>query len=269
MVVEGVRLNQESPKLPELTERQIREKHYYEEYSLLKEVDVDLMPAQGNVDRPNSYWYVSKLVRQFFSAPGMKVLDFGCGPGTTSVQYAKMGYQVYGFDIAAGNIQSAQRLAKKYGVQDQCNLQVGVAEHLDFPDNFFDVIAGIDILHHVDIPKAIAECRRVLRPGGIAVFHEPIVVPFFDSIRNSPVGKQIVSKDSSIQSHITEDERKLTAADLAIIRTIGTYEERRFLLFGRLSRFFSVDHFENIDALMLQLPLVNKFGGRVVMRMQK
>jgi ubiquinone/menaquinone biosynthesis C-methylase UbiE len=48
------------------------------------------------------------------------------------------------------------------------------AEATTFPDNSFDLICGSSILHHLNLDKACAEIRRILRPDGGAVFIEPL-----------------------------------------------------------------------------------------------
>jgi SAM-dependent methyltransferase len=48
------------------------------------------------------------------------------------------------------------------------------AEELAFPDGTFDAVCGTGILHHLNLEQAAAEIRRVLKPGGRAVFIEPL-----------------------------------------------------------------------------------------------
>ena len=110
-------------------------------------------------------------MRQHFRSADQKLLDFGCGKGEYSVLLSKSGYEVFGFDISPNNIAIARRLAGKYEASERTHFQVGVAERLDYPADYFDVIIGTDILHHVEISQALSECSRVLKKGGIAIFH--------------------------------------------------------------------------------------------------
>ena len=48
------------------------------------------------------------------------------------------------------------------------------AEDLSLPENFFDLIAGSAILHHTDLNLAVQNIHRVLKPGGRAIFIEPM-----------------------------------------------------------------------------------------------
>lgn len=139
-----------------LSQRQERERDYYNQYALRQEAEVNLDPILGREKRPwNSYWRLFELVNSHYR-PGARLLDFGCGWGSNTVVFAHIGYDVSAFDISEQNVASTRELAQKYGVSDKVTLQVEAAECLDYPNEYFDVIAGIDILHHVDIPQAIS-----------------------------------------------------------------------------------------------------------------
>jgi ubiquinone/menaquinone biosynthesis C-methylase UbiE len=101
---------------------------------------------------------------------GRQLLDCGCGKGHTSVMLAKRGAQVSAFDIAEPDLAIAARLAQANGVP--LALYTLVFENLSFADASFDLAFGACVLHHVDIPRAMAELQRVLKPGGRAVFIE-------------------------------------------------------------------------------------------------
>ena len=93
-----------------------------------------------------------------------------------------------GFDLSEKNIKIAQKLARRHSLDGRCRFQPMAAERLTYPDNTFDVIVGIDILHHVEIGPAIDEAFRVLKPGGVAIFKEHAEVPVLDPIRNTASG---------------------------------------------------------------------------------
>lgn len=259
----------------ELSERQKRELEYYNTYSDMTAPNkVDFEPVMGRIKRPwNSYWYAAELAVKHFHSKDQRLLDFGCGYGYYAMQYARIGYQVYGFDISPNNISHAQRLAEHYHFSDRTHFTTGVAEELNFPDKFFDIIVGIDILHHVEVRRAIDECARVLKPGGIAIFHEPVRVPIFDSLRESKLAVRLVPNTVSFERHITEDERKLDAIDLEAVRSLDPDPSfKYFLLFSRLER-FSRKHqvtLEKFDSHFFRLfPFTQRFGGRIVMTLRK
>lgn len=260
-----------------LTDRQRREQEYYEEYSRrFPSRNVNFDPVEGRERRPwNSYWFVYDFVRNIYPGPTQTLLDFGCGSGETSIMCAHLGYEVHAFDISPGNVDLARKLAEEYKFQDRVHFSVQVAEAVDYPDEMFDVVLGIDILHHVEIEAAMQEVRRVLRPGGIAVFREHIEAPIFDRLRNSWVGRRIISNEKSFERNITEDERKLNKADMAIIRRIlPALDVHRFRLTSRLNALLPSHRLvvacEKLDQRIFHwLPPLRVFGGSVVLIARK
>ncbi len=264
---------------PSLTDRQRRELEFYEEFSERNApAEVSFDPISGEETRPwNSYWSLIEVVRSQFVSEGQRLLDFGCGKGEFSVIFAKIGYEVAGFDLSPNNVAIAQQLAQKYDLAGRTRFSVGVAERLDYPDESFDVIVGIDILHHVAIPQALSECTRVLKPGGLAVFHEPARVPVFDWLRETRFGMWVAPREVSLDRHITHDERKLSPADFKLIGDAGLkLTAERFLLFSRLDRFVrkpgskEPSSLEKMDARLFRLlPFLKRFGGIVVLALRK
>ena len=102
---------------------------------------------------------------------GKHVLDLGSGHGMAAIVLARRGAHVTGLELSAGYLDESRRRAEANGVT--VDWVRANAEHLPFPDGSFDRVWGNAILHHLDIGRAADELRRVLRPGGIAVFCEP------------------------------------------------------------------------------------------------
>lgn len=101
---------------------------------------------------------------------GKRVLDIGLGYGTLGGVLVDRGARYTGVDISPGPVaMMAHRIALARR-ETQCNAQQGSALALPFPDGEFDLVVSIGCLHHTgDLPRAIAEVRRVIRPGGDAV----------------------------------------------------------------------------------------------------
>jgi 2-polyprenyl-3-methyl-5-hydroxy-6-metoxy-1,4-benzoquinol methylase len=102
---------------------------------------------------------------------GRRVLDFGCGHGMAAVVLARQGATVTAFDLSPGYLQEATHRARANGVS--IDFVQADGERLPFADASFDRIWGNAVLHHLDQKIAGRELRRVLRPGGVAVFCEP------------------------------------------------------------------------------------------------
>jgi ubiquinone/menaquinone biosynthesis C-methylase UbiE len=262
-----------------LTPRHERERQFYDEYSKRNEAaEICFDPVTAKQPRPwNSYWYAIGLAKEHFRKAGQKLLDFGCGPGEFSLLYAKIGYQVYAFDLSENNIFIARERADKYQFSERARFSVGIAEELGYPSDYFDVIMGVDILHHVDINRAISECARVLKKGGIAIFHEPVQVPAFERLRESRIGMRLAPKKKSYDLHLTDDERKLTADELQCVTQLGTeISVKRFHLTSRLSRFIKNRNggrpavFEKLDERLIRaVPSLGNYGGIVVVKVTK
>ena len=113
--------------------------------------------------------------------PGMKLLDFGCGPGNISVGLADRVApgEFHGIDMEESQVELA-RSAAKSGGHGNMAFQVGNVYDLPFEDDTFDVAHCHAVLMHVpNTQAALAEVRRVLKPGGIIASREVIVASSF------------------------------------------------------------------------------------------
>ncbi|MBB6097544.1 ubiquinone/menaquinone biosynthesis C-methylase UbiE [Deinobacterium chartae] len=103
-------------------------------------------------------------------APGDTALDVGCGPGIDTLALAREvgpGGQVLGIDASEAAVQQANRAAEQQGCSAWTRHRVGRAEQLPCADASVDAARAERLLQHLSDPAAaIAELRRVLRPGG-------------------------------------------------------------------------------------------------------
>ena len=96
---------------------------------------------------------------------GKRVLDVGCGQGIDVANYAMAGAHVTGLDLTPRHVELAR--AHLEALELQAEVVEGDAERLPLPDQSFDRASSNGVLHHTpDMPAALREVRRVLRPGG-------------------------------------------------------------------------------------------------------
>src|SRR3954454_7694820 len=107
------------------------------------------------------------LVGRLGIKAGMKVLDLGCGDGTTALPAAKRGADVLGVDIAQNLVEAGNRRATKEGLTN-CRFQEGDASNLQgLPDKSFDLVVSIFGAMFAPKPLDVAkEMVRVTKPGG-------------------------------------------------------------------------------------------------------
>jgi tellurite methyltransferase len=104
--------------------------------------------------------------------PGMRILDAGCGSGRNIVYLLREGYQVYGVDSDAWEVESVRRLAQTLApTLSKSNFRVEAVEEMSFGDAFADVVISNTVLHfarddaHFD--SMLNGSWRVLKPGGL------------------------------------------------------------------------------------------------------
>jgi ubiquinone/menaquinone biosynthesis C-methylase UbiE len=101
-----------------------------------------------------------------------RVLDLGCAIGNSTAPWVKAYPQTeaHGIDVAAPCLRYGHMRANALGLTVHLSQQN--AEHLDYPDNYFDVVASALLFHETSRPavkRIFEECFRVLKPGGVAI----------------------------------------------------------------------------------------------------
>ena len=205
-----------------LTDRQVRELEYHREHAkqkatlLTRPFSYDVMESERR-RWWNGYWSMYSFLRQL-PVEGKKVLVVGCGFGDDALRLAKLGADVYAFDLSPDSLEIARALAVREGLQ--IDFRQMPAERLAYESNFFDYVLACDILHHVEIPQAMAELVRVSKDQAMFVINELYSHSFTNKIRHStfvektlyPAMQSFIYQHS--QPYITEDERKLTEGDM-------------------------------------------------------
>jgi len=114
--------------------------------------------------------YQKKLqITQSYLKPDMKLLEFGCGTGTTALKHAPFVDRILAIDISARMLEIAERKTEAAGIGNVLFERAAI-DDFTAPDNHFDVVLGMSILHLLaDRDMAIAKVRKMLKPGGVFV----------------------------------------------------------------------------------------------------
>ncbi|MBN1288712.1 MAG: class I SAM-dependent methyltransferase [Actinobacteria bacterium] len=100
-----------------------------------------------------------------------RMLDVGCGTGYASLNICMrdgLVEELHACDISDGMVDVFLENASSLGIRAKAKRSE--MEQLDYPDNYFDIVLGHAVLHHVpDLKKAFSEIGRVLVPGGICI----------------------------------------------------------------------------------------------------
>jgi SAM-dependent methyltransferase len=204
--------------MDQLAERVAREKAAYDNGTVAGTVPAESLKLQSRFfhvfECPNSARserYLDEVTTRY--AKGKDMLDYGCYNGWMLPRFLQMGpASITGLDISEAAIAKARA---EYG--DRAKFFTGDAHAMPFPNDSFDVVVGRGILHHLDLDLALKEIRRVLRPGGKAIFVEPLA--------DNPGAKLLRAITPKAR---TRDEKPLTRSDI----------EHADALFGGSSHFF-------------------------------
>ena len=108
---------------------------------------------------------------------GMDLLDVGCGPASITADLTERVApgRVVALDAAAGALEAARATLRERGLSEQVEVTSGDVMALPFEDASFDVVHAHQVLQHLADPVgALAEMRRVTRPGGIVAVRDAV-----------------------------------------------------------------------------------------------
>lgn len=171
--------------------------------------DTDLLsmaPLSGRQSRPwNPDWYIYQLLTQrHLSDLNQQILVIHCGQGDVAIRLAMLGYDVYGIDADPAHIDWAREFALRHAVTDRCNFAVMATDDIQYDDERFDVIVGIDALKQCDYATTIQQLHRILKPAGTAIFRQQVLTP----IDASPVSDMALTLNELAQLSDTFEDVK-------------------------------------------------------------
>jgi sarcosine/dimethylglycine N-methyltransferase len=157
------------------------ETHPINEYEILEKLRADGFEVEGlteevledyDQDHFGGPEAVDVLAEKAGITSATRVLDVCSGMGGPARYLAhRRGCRVTGLDITRSRHEGAIRLTRRVGLDQLVDFRLGNALDMPFADAAFDVVIGQEAFAHVpDKPRLIAECVRVLRPGGIVAF---------------------------------------------------------------------------------------------------
>jgi SAM-dependent methyltransferase len=154
-------------------------------------------------------------------APGMRVVDAGCGGGRNLVYLLREGYEVFGVDADGAAIAAVRGIAAKLapGLGGE-NFQVAAVEAMPFPDAFADLVVCHSVLHfardEAHLEAMARELWRVLRPGGMLFCRLGSTIGAGDGIEFEPVGQGRFKMSHGAEWFLV-DEAKL----MGLTRSLG------------------------------------------------
>ena len=207
---------------------------------------------------PESRKYMFDLVGD---ATGKDVLDCGAGTGWVSIILAKKGArEVIAIDVSDGMLAFAEKLAQMNGVGSVIQTQNIAVEDATFETESFDVICCSNVLHHVDLPATLDKIHKWLKPGGRAVFCEPLAnSACLTRLRNIIPIKRVG----------TDTERGLTLKEILQETTqFSDVTYREYQLLSRLDRVIKKEFFRKklltLDGWLLKHFAFLRYYARII-----
>ncbi|MGE0616346.1 MAG: bifunctional 2-polyprenyl-6-hydroxyphenol methylase/3-demethylubiquinol 3-O-methyltransferase UbiG, partial [Bacteriovoracia bacterium] len=125
---------------------------------------VALLRAEGKARNP----WAQRVIAEKLGSGAHRVLDLGCGAGFLTNYLATQGHEVTGLDLS----ESSLAVARAHDGTQRVSYVQGDICRAPFPDASFDVVCAMDVLEHIEDPRAmIRGAARLLRPGGLFFFH--------------------------------------------------------------------------------------------------
>jgi ubiquinone/menaquinone biosynthesis C-methylase UbiE len=167
----------------------------------------------------------------YASTAGLDVLDVGCGQGIDLVEYARAGARATGIDLTPRHAELARSHINALGLA--AAVINGDAESLPFEDASFDFVASNGVLHHTpDVPAALREIRRVLRPGGearVAVYNRRSFHYWLSQVLLGGIVQRGLLEEGSMEGVLSRSVERTSIGARPLVRVYSAPQLRRML----------------------------------------
>lgn len=206
-----------------------RERQFHDEWaSDIDYREVKVLETFTGSTSPEARW----IVRELGDLSGKRVLELGSGAGEGAVFFALKGAKVTATDLSPAMLEVVKQVAAYHKVE--VDTQISSAEDLSsFADQSFDVVYAANLLHHVDIAACLDEVNRVLKPGGMAAFWDPVA--------HNPVINVYRAMAADVR---TEDEHPIRRRDLKLFTERFSAVKNKFFWLTTLAiflKFYLID----------------------------
>ena len=237
------------------------ERAFYNDKAYSMEISNEELTCEEDEYFPPRYRYFHSLMSD---VSNKVILDCGCGTGYHSVFCAKKNAKVVSIDLSIGMINMARRRVTCNNVEVKFCLMP--AEQLGFKPSVFDLVVGCGVLHHLQLDLAGKELYYILKPGGRAVFLEPLIS-----------SKPVFFLRSILPIHCYESPGGggLTLSDISSFsRFFSNVHIERFQFFTRFHRFKLLRNnelfLERMDSFLFRnFPFFLNFASAVVIEVVK
>ena len=216
----------------------------------------------ANTIFPREYYYhlLSPL-------KGKEILEIACGNGKDASIAAVNDAQVYAYDVSEKSVELTRRRAGINGVSN--NVHVETAAQIDhaFTGRQFDAIMGYAALHHLPLENLAQQIQHRLKPGGVAVFAEPVI--------NSKTLNLLRKCIPYALEEMTEDEQPLNNRMIKqLAKPFDRMVRREFHLTSRIAPLFPNNWplcvmLHKLDDWLLKIPFMRPFATVVVFALHR
>ena len=161
--------------------------------------------------------YMEELLSIFDVPEGGRILDVATGTALVAIAIAQKmrgDCHIIGIDMTPGMIDQAKHNLKRSGMGDVITLEERSAEKLPFDDCSFDLVNCSLAIHHMNVPRALAEMSRVMKPRGQLVVADYLAPPKWET----PIGRIGVPVFRFIKRFSTDNKERADIGYAAIYR---------------------------------------------------